>query len=87
MTTATHPRILAADDDVNALGVLGRILSRAGFADVRTTMDGSEVPRLFAEHAPDLVVLDLHMGRVEATDVIHARRQRPPPAPICPSWW
>jgi putative two-component system response regulator len=69
------PRILAADDDAGALRVLGRILARAGFSEVRTTLDGLEVPGLFVEHAPDLVVLDLHMGPVKGTDVI--RRLRP----------
>lgn len=63
-------RILAADDDAAALSVLARILARAGFADVRTTGEGDRVPALFAEHAPDLVVLDLHMGAVKAPDVI-----------------
>lgn len=69
------PRILAADDDAGALRVLERILARAGFADVRTTLDGTQVPDLFRAFAPDLVVLDLHMGHVEGTDVI--RRLRP----------
>jgi putative two-component system response regulator len=68
-------RILAADDDPAALRVLERILARAGFTRVRTTHDGLQVPALFAEHAPDLVVLDLHMGPVEGTEVI--RRLRP----------
>lgn len=75
MTTDTHPRILAADDDAAALKVLEKILSRAGFGDVRTTGDGGEVPALFREYAPDLVLLDLHLGRVEAPDVI--RRLHP----------
>ena len=68
-------RILAADDDPAALRVLERILTRAGFAHVRTTQDGSQVPALFVEEAPDLVVLDLHLGEVQGTDVI--RRLRP----------
>jgi putative two-component system response regulator len=69
------PRILAADDDAGALRVLERILARAGYADVRTTQDGLQVPDLFRAFQPDLVVLDLHMGDVEGTDVI--RRLRP----------
>jgi putative two-component system response regulator len=73
------PRILAADDDAGALRVLERILARAGFADVRTTQDGLQVPALFAEHQPDLVVLDLHMGHVQGTDVIRLLR------PLIPS--
>jgi len=73
---ASHsPRILAADDDAGALRVLQRILARAGFTEVHTTQDGLQVPDLFLQHAPDLVVLDLHMGEVEGTDVI--RRLRP----------
>ncbi|HEX6038577.1 HD-GYP domain-containing protein [Longimicrobium sp.] len=68
------PRILAADDDAGALRVLERILARAGFTDVRTTLNGLEVPDLFREFAPDLVVLDLHMGLVEGTDVIRSLR-------------
>ncbi len=68
------PRILAADDDAGSLRVLERILERAGFADVRTTQDGMRVPALFAQFAPDLVVLDLHMGPVQGTDVIRLLR-------------
>ncbi|HLM67544.1 MAG TPA: HD domain-containing phosphohydrolase [Longimicrobium sp.] len=68
------PRILAADDDAAALRVLERILARAGFAEVRTTLDGLEVPDLFRQLSPDLVVLDLHMGQVKGTDVIRALR-------------
>ena len=67
---AGEVRILAADDDRGALGVLERILARAGFHDVRTTVNGDHVPEMFVEHAPDLVVLDLHLGHVEATEII-----------------
>lgn len=84
MISATPPCILAADDDSVALDVLGRILSRAGIANVRTTRDGTEVPRLFQQHAPDLVVLDLHMRGVEATDVIQALRPLIPPGAYLP---
>lgn len=78
------PRILAADDDAGALRVLERILARAGFAEVRTTLDGHEVPALFRSFAPDLVVLDLHMGAVEGTDVIRALRPLIPPNAYLP---
>ncbi len=78
------PRILAADDDAGALRVLERILARAGFAEVRTTLDGLQVPALFREFAPDLVVLDLHMGPVEGTDVIRSLRPLIPPGTYLP---
>jgi putative two-component system response regulator len=78
------PRILAADDDAGALRVLQRILARAGFTEVRATQDGLQVPDLFVEHAPDLVVLDLHMGPVEGTDVIRRLRPLIPPGTYLP---
>ena len=78
------PRILAADDDAGALRVLERILARAGFAEVRTTLDGLEVPALFRQFAPDLVVLDLHMGEVEGTDVIRSLRPMIPEGSYLP---
>lgn len=74
MISASAPRLLAADDDASALDVLVKILARAGFSEVRTTLDGGEVPDLFQEYAPDLVLLDLHLGPMEATDVIHRLR-------------
>jgi putative two-component system response regulator len=90
-TLASHPamaidtpRILAADDDAGALRVLERILARAGFAEVRTTLNGFEVPDLFRQFPPDLVVLDLHMGAVEGTDVIRALRPLIPPGAYLP---
>jgi putative two-component system response regulator len=70
VTTTPQPCILAADDDASALKVLEKTLSRAGFGDIRTTTNGHEVPALFQEHAPDLVLLDLHLGCLEAPEVI-----------------
>jgi putative two-component system response regulator len=67
-------RILAADDDPSALRVLDRILGRGGFAEVLTTTDGMRVEALFLEHRPDLVLLDLHLGAIEAPEVIRRLR-------------
>lgn len=83
MMSETH-KILAADDDPAALRLLARILARAGFEHVRTTEYGQEVPLLFSEWAPDMVVLDLHMGAVMGTEVMRALRPLVPPDAYLP---
>lgn len=70
--TIEGTRILAADDDPAALALLKRILHRGGFPQVQTTHDGARIADLFREFDPDMVILDLHMGRVSGIDVIHA---------------
>ena len=72
-------RILAADDDASALRVLDRILSRGGFGEVMTTTDGTRVEALFQEFRPDMLLLDLHMGAIEAPEVIRRVRALIPP--------
>lgn len=76
---APSARILAADDDASALRVLERILARGGFGEVITTTDGTRVEALFDEHRPDMVLLDLHMGAIEAPEVIRRLRALIPP--------
>jgi putative two-component system response regulator len=77
--SAPSARILAADDDESALRVLNRILSRGGFGEVRTTTDGTCVEALFREFRPDMVLLDLHMGAIQAPEVIRRLRALIPP--------
>ncbi|HVH11404.1 MAG TPA: HD domain-containing phosphohydrolase [Longimicrobium sp.] len=84
MIERDRPRILAADDDAGSLRVLERILTRSGFAEVCATRDGADVPELFRRFAPDLIVLDLHMGRVEGTEIIRGLRPFIPPGAYLP---
>lgn len=58
---ARQGRILIADDDQAIVGLLERILARAGFADVTVTTDSGSVVELYSELTPDLVILDLVM--------------------------
>lgn len=50
--------------------MLTRIVARGGRGDVRATTDGTEVEGLYREFHPDIVLLDLHMGAIDAPEVI-----------------
>ena len=54
-------RILVVDDQESNVRVLHRILSRAGYTNVHSTIDSGEVAALCATDPPDLLLLDLHM--------------------------
>ena len=56
--SATRIRVLAVDDDPQALRYVREVLSRGGY-DPILTGDPAEVPRLMAEQKPHVVLLDL----------------------------
>src|SRR3979411_7139 len=62
--------ILAVDDEEVNLVVLRRLLEEAGYTRVHTVSDPSRVPGLFAETEPDLVVLDLHMPKMDGFELM-----------------
>ncbi|HSJ11009.1 MAG TPA: HD domain-containing phosphohydrolase [Longimicrobiales bacterium] len=57
--------ILIVDDEPSNVGLLARILARAGYHDVRTATDPVEGLRLFTERQPDIVLLDMHMPQMD----------------------
>jgi len=72
----TPRRVLIAEDqEVNAL-VLERTLRRFSCEVVRAR-DGLEAAELFARNAPDLVILDLHMPRLDGFGAARALRALP----------
>jgi response regulator RpfG family c-di-GMP phosphodiesterase len=62
--------ILVVDDEEVNLLVLGRLLEEVGYRRVQTTSDPHRVLELFAQTEPDLVVLDLHMPRIDGFEVM-----------------
>jgi DNA-binding response OmpR family regulator len=60
--------ILAADDDPAIRKILSRVLEMNDFAVV-TCADGAEALRAFADHEPDLVILDVRMPEVDGLTV------------------
>lgn len=70
----TTARILMVDDQEYNLSLLERILRRAGFAQLRSTMNPMEIRSLLETFDPDIVLLDMHMpglDGIEAMALIH----------------
>jgi two-component system, NarL family, response regulator DegU len=68
-------RVLIADDHQLLREALRRALNEAGFDVVAEAADGEEAVRLFHDHRPDIVVMDVTMpvlDGIEATRRIHA---------------
>lgn len=59
--TFPHSRLLVVDDEAANVTLLTKMLGRAGYDNVASTTNSSEVMRLVSTFEPDLIVLDLHM--------------------------
>lgn len=76
-------RVLLVDDQELVRSGLRRILRRrAGFEVVAECEDGDEVPAAVAAHAPDLVVMDLRMRRVDGIAATAALRETASAPPV-----
>lgn len=58
-------RILVVDDRRSNVLLIERILAHAGYRNVVSTTDPCRAVQLFLDSAPDLVLLDLHMPRLD----------------------
>lgn len=84
LTFGEGATVLVADDHAPNLLLMERILRGAGLADVHTTSDPREVPRLFQAVAPDIVLLDLHMPDLDGVEVMEQIRRSTPPDEFVP---
>ena len=75
------PRILLAEDDRFLRKAAETMLKRGGFT-VTTAADGEEALRLARESAPDLMLLDLIMPKMQGFDVLAALKAAPETAGI-----
>ncbi len=73
-TTRERVRVLAVDDDPQALRYVRDILTRAGYAPI-VTGDPAEVPRLMAEEKPHLVLLDQVLPGSDGIQLMHDIRR------------
>lgn len=80
----TRPvRVLVVDDDPMVRGALTMMLDGAdGIAIVGEAADGDEVPALVDAHAPDVVLMDLRMPRVNGIVATRRLRARPRPPEV-----
>ena len=67
-------RILAVDDDSQALRYIRECLAREGFRAI-STGDPDHVPRLMDEEKPHLVLLDLMMPGIDGVDLMNDLRE------------
>jgi diguanylate cyclase (GGDEF)-like protein len=81
---AGRARILIIDDEHANVRLLERLLLSGGFSDVRSTTDPLEALQLFDEVRPDIVMLDLHMPRMDGYAVLKSLRSRCDPADYLP---
>jgi DNA-binding response OmpR family regulator len=72
------PRVLIVEDEQDIAGLIKHALERDGGMQVETVETGGEALRAVAQHAPDLVILDLNLpvlGGLEVCRVLRARAE------------
>lgn len=88
MSTTSHRlsacTILLVDDEEANLDLLEGLLESAGYSRLVRTDDAREVLPLAERHAPDLVLLDLHMPHRHGLDLLADLRTVTPPGDYRP---
>ncbi|HUF59828.1 MAG TPA: HD domain-containing phosphohydrolase [Actinomycetota bacterium] len=69
---AKHPdaRVLVVDDEEPNVLLLEGMLAEAGYANVVSTTDPTEVAAIIGRSMPDLILLDLHMPHLDGFEVL-----------------
>jgi two-component system response regulator MprA len=80
-TAASKPRVLVVDDDRAVRESLRRSLAFNGY-DVALAADGAEALAGIASHAPDVVVMDIMMPRLDGIEATKALRKAGNDVPI-----
>ena len=74
-------KILAADDDLELLGLVSFALRQAGFLVIEAT-DGSAALKAFEDERPDLIILDVNMPGMNGFEVLREVRARSEDTPV-----
>ena len=77
-------RILVVDDEMVNISALTRILRASGYANVISTTDPMAVAGLFQKHDPDVILLDLHMPKLDGLGVLQQLRAAAGPQAYVP---
>ncbi|MCA9463661.1 MAG: response regulator [Nitrospira sp.] len=65
-----NARILIVDDQMTNLMLLESILQNAGYKNIHTTQDPTQVVNLYKELSPDLICLDIRMPQLNGFQVM-----------------
>jgi two-component system response regulator HydG len=79
--TGSQGRILVAEDDASARTALERFLRGEGF-EVMGAEDGESALQLLDETAPDVLVTDLQMPRLDGLQLLKLAREHVPGLPV-----
>ncbi len=74
MTSVPNQRVLVVDDEAAIRELVGSYLRNEGF-EVDEAVDGEEALTRFAQHEPDLIVLDLRLPGIGGLDVLREIRR------------
>jgi len=74
-------RILVVDDDPRCRSAVARLLAEEGY-EAMAAADGEEASGLLASWAPDLVVTDLDMPRLDGRALLRRVRHLRPGTPV-----
>jgi excisionase family DNA binding protein len=74
-------QVLIVDDDPGMVRAIARVLARAGF-ETLAAEDGFVAGSLLQRLQPGLMILDLHMPRMDGLAVLDYLRQHPPGFPL-----
>lgn len=65
-------RVLVADDEPHIRSLISMIISSLGGEVVAEAEDGEQAVRLFQQHRPDMVLLDINMPKLDGLHVLKA---------------
>ena len=66
-------KVLLAEDDVTMVSLLKTLLKMEGFQVVAMEADG-DVPAAVRRESPDVLLLDVHLGRQNGLDILDSLR-------------
>jgi DNA-binding response OmpR family regulator len=83
-STLKNANILIVDDQQANIDILTGLLDAKGFTNYTSTTDSRKVVRLFEEHKPDLLLLDLNMPHLNGFQVMIQLKVLIPPTTYFP---